>query len=143
WPWPAAATVGEGSAVILLAVTVMGVTIPAGTTGEIGLQRGIHHTDRILDQAIVSLADTVAHQFEKAGVNDRRGGKISRLARGPVADADHAVIRIFVGGRCGYVRGSDSDVMARDSGHDHAPPGDRPRLQMRLDKIGEIGDETR
>ena len=47
---------------------------------EVGLEHGVDDAQRIFDQRIAGLADAVAHQLQKAAVDDFRDGKFSLRA---------------------------------------------------------------
>ena len=88
-PRAADAPSDEGAAVVALAVAVVVVTTPAGTGGKIGLEDGVDHAQRILDQRIAALADAVADQFKETAIDDlarrevalRTGRAVANTAR--------------------------------------------------------------
>src|SRR5258707_6577557 len=70
WPWPSRAPVLKGLPVFALAIAIMVVTPPARATRRIHLEHGIHHAKRILNDAVVRVANPVPNQLQKTGIYD-------------------------------------------------------------------------
>src|ERR1051325_9832638 len=58
-------------AILTLAEAVVIVTAPARTVRRVDLEYLINSTQRVLDQWIMGITNTIADEFEKSGINDR------------------------------------------------------------------------
>lgn len=70
---PALAPAFVRAAIRPLAVSVVVVAVPAGAKGRLDLEDHFHHLEGILDQRVAGLADAVANQLQKPGIDDLPG----------------------------------------------------------------------
>ena len=84
------------------------------------LQHAIDHVQRILDQPVAGLADAIAHQLQKSGVDDVLGRKDGTLAGWPILDRHEGPVRIFLASGIADVDRQNADVVPRDARHQGA-----------------------
>src|SRR5690349_2947063 len=87
--------------------------------------------------------DAVAHEIEKARIDDVFRRECGGGARRPVAQREHASIRILVRLWITRIDRMDTDIVPADSREQRALSGDRPSFDMPLEKIGIRVNELR
>ena len=108
-PGTANASPIEGTAVVVLAIAVAVVTVPAGTLWKFCAQQRVDHFEGVQDSGIVRSAQAEADKGQRIGTDDLRGTH-SPLTRGAVLDGNEALQ-----GRGRTVTiGRDTDVISFD-----------------------------
>src|SRR5208283_2152831 len=74
-PGPPAATAVIRTAIVVLAVTVVIVSVPARSVGGVDLEQGIGEPHAADDQRIVGAAQTEAHELQKIDADLRVGAQ--------------------------------------------------------------------
>jgi hypothetical protein len=120
-----------------LAVAVVVVPAPARTRWRFDLQHRIDHAQRISDDRVVGPANSVADQFEEAGVDDLFGWELIQFPKPLVCQDQRPAVRILM--RAGRtVTRIDADVVAGYARNQSALRGDSPAFDVRFQKIGVI-----
>src|SRR5438128_2527599 len=84
------------------------------------------------------MTNAVAHELEKAGIDDVLCRVLIRAARWLIRQDQRAAVRIFTGDI-----GIDADVMPRHARDEGTLRRDGPSLDVRLEKIGVLAHEPR
>src|SRR5260370_17413706 len=79
------------AAIWTLAVSIVVVAPPAGTKRRIHLENGINYPERSFNQGIAWLADAVADQLQKTGVNNIFCRKLPRRPGMLIAYPQHHI----------------------------------------------------
>ncbi len=115
------------------------VPAPARPGGRLHFQNGVDHAQRILYDRITRIANAVAHELEKAGVDNVFRLVLILSAGRLIREDERARIRVF---RAARIR-IDPDVMARHPRHERSLCRDGPRIDVRLEKIRVLAHEPR
>src|ERR1035441_3646791 len=87
----------KGAAIFPLSISIVVVAAPARAGWSLHFQHGVYDFEGIHDERIVGRADSVAHEFQKARIDDFFGRKDALRSRRAVRNSDVSLVRIQIG----------------------------------------------
>ena len=114
----------------------MVVTAPAGAERTVVFQAVIHYLQRFGDQWVVSPANAVTDEFQKARIHNFSGIEIRHLPRFAIRHMDKSGCKQGIVERFARCRRTNPHVMTLDAGQQKSIIGSRPLVQMRLNPVG-------
>src|SRR5262245_37590184 len=141
-PRPASPPIDERRAVIALTVAVMVIAPPARPMRSLHLQYRIHDLDRVLHDGVVRAPYSITNQLEKARIHNVLGRVFVACAGRLIRQCEGSAIGILICA-AGDVTWINPDVVAADPRHESAFCRNRPALDVRLEKIRVVAQESR